>query len=122
MSQVAELEKIDERMTHLEEEVQSLRELVATEDRQQSTLIERNPEVCGGEPVLTGTRTPVRGIIQQIHQGTTPSELFDQMPHLNMEQVRAALEYYRRHKADIDNAVALNEDEEFWKAWLQSRQ
>ncbi len=122
MSQTAEMEQIDLRVTHLEEEVGSLRELLAREERERHPLIARDPQICGGEPVLSGTRTPVRAIVEQIHLGDSPQVILQQLPHLRMEQIRAALEYYREHKLEIDSAIALNDDKDFWQAWLQSQE
>lgn len=45
-------------------------------------LVESNPEVRGGEPVITGTRLPVRGLARQIELGETRDVLLEDFPFL----------------------------------------
>ena len=77
-------------------------------------------DICGGEPVIKGTRTPVRTIIQYMRMGCEVEEILEHLPHLSVEQIHAALEYYREHKVEIDKDIELNNDEAFWKIWLAS--
>jgi uncharacterized protein (DUF433 family) len=44
--------------------------------------IERNPAVMGGEPVITGTRVPVRTIAGLIEMGETREVLREDYPHI----------------------------------------
>lgn len=62
------------------------------------------PGVQGGEPVLAGTRTPVRTIVQmskEAYPGNL-SEVECALPHLTHEQGKAALDYYQDHQGEID--------------------
>jgi uncharacterized protein (DUF433 family) len=61
---------------------------------------------------VTGTRTRVQDIyaLAEIH-GLTPDEVVEQLPHLTLGQVHAALSYYFDHRQQILNE--LREDEEF---------
>ncbi len=43
-------------------------------------LVEVDPQVCGGEPVITGTRVPIRGLARQIELGETPEVLREDAP------------------------------------------
>ncbi|WP_376694376.1 DUF433 domain-containing protein [Wenzhouxiangella sp. EGI_FJ10409] len=54
-----------------------------------STRIERNPEICGGQPVFRGTRVPVQQVVEQIRQGVPVEQLREDYPALD----RAALSY-----------------------------
>lgn len=56
-------------------------------------LIERNPEVMLGKPVIKGTRITVEIIVRKIGGGYSFDKLLKAYPHLTMEQVQAALQY-----------------------------
>ena len=64
--------------------------------------IESKPGVQGGEPVIRGTRTPVRAIVENWRFGYSPEEIVQAMPHLRLAQVVEALSYY------IDNQEEIN--------------
>lgn len=69
--------------------------------------ITRSPRVQGGEPVIRGTRTPVRTIVV-LYFETYPDDLERvraSLPHLTPAQIDAALEYYRAHRSEIDAAI-----------------
>ena len=45
--------------------------------------VARDPKVCGGSPIISGTRFPVRSVVYYILQlGLTPEELIEKFPHL----------------------------------------
>jgi uncharacterized protein (DUF433 family) len=77
------------------------------------TRISRTPGVVGGEPVIAGTRTPVRTIVQyaRIYQDN-PAMLETVYPHLTRADIDEALAYYEAHRAEIDRYIAKNEDDE----------
>lgn len=56
-------------------------------------LIERNPSVLGGKPIIKGTRISVELIIRKLGDGYSISEILENYPHLTTEQVKAALQY-----------------------------
>lgn len=68
----------------------------------------RDTAIANGEPIIEGTRTTVRTVAA--YSKTLPSreELFAAMPHLQPEQVDAAITYYGEHKAEIDAYMAMN--------------
>jgi uncharacterized protein (DUF433 family) len=69
--------------------------------------IERVPGVQGGEPVIVGTRTPVRTIAVLFHV-TYPgdrSEVERALPHLTREQIDAGLAYYDHNRDEIDGYI-----------------
>lgn len=74
--------------------------------------IARDPKVCGGSPVIAGTRFPVRSVVHYILQlGLTPEELIDKFPHLSLAQVYDALAYYYDNHKEIDQDIADNTEE-----------
>lgn len=74
--------------------------------------IGRGSEVCGGSPVITGTRFPVRSVVHYILQlGLTPEELIEKFPHLTLAQVYDALGYYYDNREEVDQDIAHNTEE-----------
>ena len=71
----------------------------------ESSLITRSPDVCGGQPVIAGTRTPVRSIVGYYKMGLSVEEILEGLPHLNPSQVFAALSYYHAHQAEIEHDI-----------------
>ena len=82
--------------------------------------IDRGPQVCGGSPVITGTRFPVRSVVHYVLQlGLTPEELIEKFPHFTLAQVYDALAYYYDNREEIDQDIVNNTEEisrlTFWK-------
>ena len=74
--------------------------------------IVKNPEVCGGSPVITATRFPVRTVVHYILQlGLAPEELIEKFPHLSLAQVYDALAHYYDYREEIDRDIADNTEE-----------
>ena len=55
--------------------------------------IEVNPEICGGKPVIRGTRIMIRNILGMVAGGYTVDKILAAYPGLSREDVNAALEY-----------------------------
>ena len=55
--------------------------------------IVRDPKVCGGEPIIKGTRVTVRTILASLAEGDTVQELLNAFPTLNEEDVRAVVAF-----------------------------
>jgi uncharacterized protein (DUF433 family) len=75
--------------------------------RRYDEYIARAPGVQGGEPVIKGTRTPVR-TIAVLYRDTYPDDLdkvHASLPHLTADQVKAALGYYNDHRAEVDGHI-----------------
>ena len=51
-------------------------------------------EILNGEPIVKGTRTPVRAIVEVWRQGVAPEEIIEHLPHLTLAQIFDALSYY----------------------------
>jgi uncharacterized protein (DUF433 family) len=52
-----------------------------------------DPRVCGGRPVVTGTRMRVTDVLEMLADGATPAEIVADFPYLSEEDVRAGLVY-----------------------------
>jgi uncharacterized protein (DUF433 family) len=76
----------------------------ATEHR----YIVNDDEILGGEPIIRGTRTPVRAIVETWRLGVPVEEIPQGMPHLNLAQVFDALSYYSDHQDEINAFIERN--------------
>lgn len=76
----------------------------ATENR----YIVRDDKILGGEPIIKGTRTPVRAIMETWRMGVAPEEIPIGMPHLTLAQVFDALSYYSDNQEEIDPYIEDN--------------
>jgi len=65
-------------------------------------------KILSGEPIIKGTRTPVRAIVEMWRQGTAPEEIQTHLPHLTLAQVFDALSYYSDHQAVINSYIERN--------------
>lgn len=61
--------------------------------------------VCGGEPVIKGTRIPVRIIAGCWRGGMSPEEIGTAYPHLELAQIFDALSYAEDHSREIDSLI-----------------
>ena len=68
----------------------------------------RDPEILGGEPIISGTRTPVRAVVELWRMGVAPEEIPSHLPHLTAAQVFDALSYYSDHQAEIGALIERN--------------
>lgn len=60
-------------------------------------LVEVNPEIQSGAPVLTGTRLPVSAIVDNAEYGLTVPEISEQF-EVPRAQVEAILAYAKSHR------------------------
>lgn len=58
--------------------------------------VEINPAICGGKPVIRGTRIMVRNILGMIAGGYTVDRILAEYPQLVRDDVTSALEYAAR--------------------------
>lgn len=57
------------------------------------TLIESNPSVMMGKPVIAGTRITVETILEKLAAGETVEQILEAHPRLTHEAIRAALAF-----------------------------
>jgi uncharacterized protein (DUF433 family) len=55
--------------------------------------IVRDPRVCGGEPVIKGTRVTLRTVLASLADGTEIDEIVADFPTLTPEDVRAVIAF-----------------------------
>ena len=65
-------------------------------------LIEINPDIMLGKPVIKGTRLTVELIVEKIAYGCPTEEILKQYPFLKEDDVKAALLYAARTVANED--------------------
>ena len=74
-----------------------------------SRYVTNNPEILGGEPIVVGTRTPIRAIVGLWRMGIMPEEILSHLPHLTLAQVFDALSFYLDHQTEINEYIQRNQ-------------
>lgn len=64
------------------------------------------PGVHGGEPVVKGTRIPVRSIVLAWRRGVAPEEIPALYPTLTLASIFEALSYYSDNQDEINEYIA----------------
>lgn len=59
-----------------------------------------DPQICGGKPVIRGTRIMVKNILGMVAGGYTVQRIVEAYPELSVTAVSAALEYAARVVAE----------------------
>ena len=75
------------------------------------TLIVHSPEIRSGRPRIAGTGVTVRRVVSWYKLGLSPEEIADQIGHLTLAQVYAALTYYHANREEIEADLAAEEAE-----------
>jgi uncharacterized protein (DUF433 family) len=81
-----------------------LNKMVATEH----LYIVTDEKILSGEPIIKGTRTSVRAIVEIWRMGAPAGEILKRLPHLTLAQVFDALSYYRDHQDEINAHIERN--------------
>jgi uncharacterized protein (DUF433 family) len=55
--------------------------------------ITSDPGICGGQPVIKGTRVPVRTILAYLAHGTSTDGILAEFPSLKAEDVQAVVAF-----------------------------
>jgi uncharacterized protein (DUF433 family) len=66
-------------------------------------------QILNGEPIIKGTRTPVRAVVETWRMGTPPEAIPNGLPHLTLAQVFDALSYYSDHQDEINAYIERNQ-------------
>jgi uncharacterized protein (DUF433 family) len=74
------------------------------------TLVATSPHIRGGRPHVAGTGVTVQRIAVWHQMGLTAEQIVEQIPHLTLGQVYAALAYYHVNREAIDRQIADDED------------
>lgn len=70
--------------------------------------IVKDDKILNGEPILKGTRTPVRAVIELWRLGYAPEEIARELPHLTPAAIFDALSYYSDHQEEINGHIERN--------------
>lgn len=65
-------------------------------------------KILGAEPIVKGTRTPVRAVVETWRLGVPAEEITNRLPHLTLAQVFDALSYYSDHQEEINSHIERN--------------
>ncbi|MGI8669526.1 MAG: DUF433 domain-containing protein [Aridibacter sp.] len=71
--------------------------------------ISSDEKILGGEPIIRGTRTSVRAIVENWRLGLSAEEIVRGLPHLTLAQVFEAMSYYYDNQAEIDKYIERNQ-------------
>lgn len=52
-----------------------------------------DPEQCGGRPCIRGMRIRVKDVLEMLGGGATEAEILTDFPYLEVEDIRACLEF-----------------------------
>jgi uncharacterized protein (DUF433 family) len=55
--------------------------------------IQRDPAICGGQPVVKGTRVTVRTVLASLAEGAAVEEILKDFPTLKPADVRAVIAF-----------------------------
>ncbi len=55
-----------------------------------------DPEQCGGRPCIRGMRIRVVDVLDLLANGLAPSQVLEELPDLEMEDIQACLQYASR--------------------------
>lgn len=72
--------------------------------------IERQPDVCGGEPRIVRTRIPVWLLEQARRLGATEADLLHAYPTLGPADLTQAWAYADTHQDEMDRQIRENEE------------
>ncbi len=93
------------------ERVQTL----TTDSKSPSYLIGRSRGVCGGAPIVLGTRISVHQLIELLQRVGNRDQIQIAYSHLTMAQIDAAIEYYNANPTEIEDLIEAERQSEFDK-------
>lgn len=56
-------------------------------------FISRDPQVCGGQPVIRGTRVPLRTVLASLAEGDTIEQIHAAFPGVSEQAIRAIIAF-----------------------------
>jgi uncharacterized protein (DUF433 family) len=57
------------------------------------SFITRDPKICGGEPVVSGTRVTLRTVLASLAEGLTVDQIVTEFPSVTREAVQAVIAF-----------------------------
>jgi uncharacterized protein (DUF433 family) len=73
-----------------------------------SRYVARHPEILQSEPIIAGTRTSVRAIVELWRLGITPEKIAMHLPHLKIALIFDALSFYWDNQEEINTYIERN--------------
>jgi uncharacterized protein (DUF433 family) len=66
-----------------------------------------DPGICSGDPIVAGTRIGVHDVVALAprYKWDLDRVRTEELPHLSIEQLRAAIAWYRAHEEDIEEIL-----------------
>jgi uncharacterized protein (DUF433 family) len=68
----------------------------------------RDEAILSAEPIIRGTRTPVRAVVEIWRLGIAPEDISTHLPHLTLAQIFDALSYFANHEHEIAAYIERN--------------
>jgi uncharacterized protein (DUF433 family) len=98
----ANTDDIWEAIARLEARLTELSQRQPAKIRTEHPHIVRMQGVCGGRPVIEGTRLSVKLIVGWTREGLSSEQILDLYPQLSAAQIADALAYYEDHPEEIE--------------------
>lgn len=67
--------------------------------------IVKDDDILDGEPIIKGTTTSVREVVNIKRRGIDSDEIHKHLPHLTQGQIFNALSYFSDHQAEIMDRI-----------------
>jgi uncharacterized protein (DUF433 family) len=80
-----------------------------TVPKREAARIIRDPRICGGDPVVAGTRVPVHSVVIQWRYYHDVDRLIQAFPRLDAAAIKTALAFYEANRAEIDRLIEEHE-------------
>jgi uncharacterized protein (DUF433 family) len=100
------IDALQQTVLHLEQRLQRIEERDPGKLRTDRPSIVRVQGVCGGRPIIEGTRISVKTVVGWTRMGMNAQEIIEQNPLIEAAQVADALAYYQDHPEEIDAEFA----------------
>ena len=71
--------------------------------------ITKNPNVCGGDACIRGTRVTIWGLVRQQQLGATDEEILRAVQGLTLADLQAAWQYAGANAEEVNQAIRENE-------------
>ena len=73
--------------------------------------IVRDPNICGGDPTIEGTRVPITSLVVAYDLYRDLGQIRTAYPQVEIPTIMAALAFYEAHRQEIDALIELDERE-----------
>lgn len=100
------IESLRESISQLDQRLAQVEARAPGKIRTEHPHIIRAQGVCGGRPIIEGTRISVKTVVGWVRMGMTAFEIVTEYPFISLAQVADALAYYDRHSEEIEAEFA----------------